>query len=603
MGQSFVLDGGIDIINGTDTDDIFSGVGGGLDFLKGGGGADLFEIDELQMGLLDGGTGTDTVSLNSDEDRIGTDLTFSNVEILSVQGPRVYATFSQLAAFSKIEIDPTGLDTFEIHLEGGGGGRYMDFSTSYVSPVLLSVFTDSAASLYGTARDDEFNGSAFDDTLSGRNGNDRLAGNDGNDRLEGGLGNDWLSGGGGSDTAYYGSYATAVMVDLAAGTATGQGTDTLVSIENIAGSQVIDSLLGSDGDNFIQGDNGNDAIDGRDGADTLRGDNGNDTVSGGAGNDMVHGGSGSDNLNGGLGNDKLEGAAGSDKMDGGSGNDIYYVDDIGDTVIELADGGRDTVYARASSLFHDYILSPTVHVEKLSTSSATGTTVINLTGNAFKQSITGNAGTNILSDGGQGAADGLRGLAGDDIYRIYNSGDVIIEIAGEGTDRVTAAVDYALGAAVSVEILTTNGSTGTSGIDLTGNELVQSITGNAGANILDGKGSADTLTGLGGLDVFAFSTTLGGGNADTITDFNVANDTIQLDDAIFKSILTTGELLSGYFRSNTTGLAQDANDHIIFEKDAGELYYDADGTGAANGILFAKVTAGLSLTHVDFFVV
>ncbi|MCV9963396.1 hypothetical protein OIU34_15945 [Pararhizobium sp. BT-229] len=602
MGQSFVLDSGIDIINGTDTDDIFSGIGGGLDFLKGGGGADLFEIDELQMGLLDGGTGTDTVSLNSDENRIGTDVTFSNVEILGLQGPALYLTPAQLAAFSKIEIDPTGLDTFEIHLEGGGG-RSMDFSTSYVSPVLLSVFTDSAASLYGTASDDEFNGSAFDDTLSGRNGNDRLAGNDGDDRLEGGLGDDWLSGGGGSDTAYYGSYATAVMVDLAAGTATGQGTDTLVSIENVTGSQGNSTLLGSDGDNSITGGGGNDTLDGRDGADNLNGRWGNDTLKGGAGTDMLSGDLGIDTLNGGTGNDTLNGGKGADTMAGGSGDDIFYVDNIGDIVIELTGGGSDTVAAVGNSLFHDYILPPTAEIEKLNTNSASGTAAINLTGNAFKQTITGNAAGNILSDGGPGGADTLRGLLGDDIYRIYNSGDVVIEAADQGTDRITTAVDYTLGTGVSVEILTTNGSSGTSGIDLSGNEFTQSITGNAGANILNGKGGADSLTGFGGDDTFAFTTALGGGNVDTITDFNVADDTIQLDDAIFKSILATGELLSGYFRSNTTGLAQDANDHVIFEKDTGELYYDTDGTGAASGILFAKVTAGLSLTHADFFVV
>ncbi|MCT7662921.1 calcium-binding protein [Shinella kummerowiae] len=602
MGQSFILNSSNNIFTGTDDADTFTGVGGGLDFLRGGGGADLFTVDELQMGLLDGGTGTDTVVLNSDENRIGTDLTFANVEILSVQAPKVYATITQIAAFSKIEIDPSGLDHFEIHLEGGGYGT-IDFSIRYVSSTPLSVFTDSSAGLYGTARDDEFNGSAFNDTLSGGNGNDRLDGNEGDDSLIGGLGDDWLGGEDGIDTVSYGYVMAAVSVDLAAGTATGQGTDTLVSIENIEGSHRNDNLLGSDGDNLILGASGDDVIDGRDGVDTLRGDIGNDMISGGAGNDTLNGGSGSDNLNGGSGNDKLEGASGSDQMDGGSGDDIFYVDDIGDTVIEVADGGSDTVYARANARFRDCILSPTAHVEKLSTSSATDTQIINLTGNAFKQYITGNAGANILSDGGQGAADTLRGLAGNDIYRIYNSGDVIIEAADQGTDRITAAVDYALGTAVSVEILATNGSTGTSSIDLSGNELSQSITGNAGANILNGKGGADRLTGLGGADIFAFTTALGGGNVDTITDFNVISDTVRLENAVFKSLLITGELSSGDFRSNDTGLAEDANDHIIFEKDTGELYYDADGTGAASGILFARVTAGLSLAHADFFVI
>ena len=72
--------------------------------------------------------------------------------------------------------------------------------------------------------------------------------------------------------------------------------------------------------------------------------------------------------------------------------------------------------------------------------------------------------------------------------------------------------------------MTTNGSTGTTGIDLTGNEFVQSITGNAGANRLEGKGGSDTLRGLGGNDTFVFASTIGAVNVDTIVDFNVADD-------------------------------------------------------------------------------
>ncbi|HEX8257601.1 MAG TPA: hypothetical protein VF589_08195, partial [Allosphingosinicella sp.] len=46
--------------------------------------------------------------------------------------------------------------------------------------------------------------------------------------------------------------------------------------------------------------------------------------------------------------------------------------------------------------------------------------------------------------------------------------------------------------------------------------------------------------------------------------------------------------------------AADANDRIIYNAANGSLYYDADGSGAAAQILFARVTAGTSLSYADF---
>ncbi|KQU09489.1 calcium-binding protein [Rhizobium sp. Leaf453] len=572
MAQNFVLTSGIDVFTGTDDADTFSGVGGGLDLLKGGGGNDLFTIDELQMGVLDGGSDTDTVFLTGDENRISTDLTFRNVEILDLQAPKLYATVSQLDAISTLQINAAGLERFDILLEGTmyHPNWYLDLSTRYTSSTQLRVFADDAVNVMGSLRGDLFYGSAFDDGLRGLGGNDRLIGNSGNDKLNGGLGDDYLNGGSGTDTVWF-EYATSgVTVDLEAGFSSGEGNDTLVSIENIRGTSRnrSDTLLGSSGANSIYGDTGNDTLDGR------------------------------------GGNDILDGGPGADNMTGGDGDDIFYVSHVDDSVSELTGGGFDIVIARAINFtFTDYVLNPLAEIESLRTSSSTGTVQINLTGNAFSQSITGNAADNTLSDGGPGGADTLRGLLGNDIYRVYNSGDVIVEVAGQGRDRVASAVDYLLATGVSVEILTTNGGSGKSGIDLTGNELVQSITGNAGANILNGKGGSDTLTGLGGADAFVFSTALGSGNVDTITDFSVADDTIRLDNAIFTALSSTGTLASGYFRSNRTGLAEDSNDHVIYEQDTGKLYYDADGTGATAGILFARTTAGLSLTSADFLVI
>ena len=102
-----------------------------------------------------------------------------------------------------------------------------------------------------------------------------------------------------------------------------------------------------------------------------------------------------------------------------------------------------------------------------------------------------------------------------------------------------------------------------------------------------------------GPDTFVFNTKLGAANVETILDFNVADDRFLLSDAIFTN-LNTGVMLSGYFRANTTGLAQDSNDHVIYETDTGKLFYDADGLGGAGGIQFAKLAVGLSLTNADF---
>ena len=58
----------------------------------------------------------------------------------------------------------------------------------------------------------------------------------GDDSFTGTVGNESFFGGGGINTVDYGAAAAAVQVDLAAGRATGQGTDTLVSIQNLRGS-------------------------------------------------------------------------------------------------------------------------------------------------------------------------------------------------------------------------------------------------------------------------------------------------------------------------------------------------------------------------------
>ena len=145
--------------------------------------------------------------------------------------------------------------------------------------------------------------------------------------------------------------------------------------------------------------------------------------------------------------------------------------------------------------------------------------------------------------------------------------------------------------------------TGTASINGTGNTLANVITGNSGANILDGGGGSDTLNGYAGADSFVFRDTLGSSNIDTIVDFNVAEDTIRLENSIFTAIAGTGTLTADQFAANASGTAVDASDRIIYETDTGKLLYDSNGSAAGGALQFAMLSPGLELTHTDFFII
>jgi Ca2+-binding RTX toxin-like protein len=116
-----------------------------------------------------------------------------------------------------------------------------------------------------------------------------------------------------------------------------------------------------------------------------------------------------------------------------------------------------------------------------------------ITGNVGSNHLTGGAGNDTISDGGVGGADTMAGKAGDDVYYVNNTADVIIENAGEGTDTVNSSVTYTLSPNVENLVLT-----GTANIDGTGNDNGDAITGNVGANHLTGGAGADTISDGGG---------------------------------------------------------------------------------------------------------
>ena len=91
-------------------------------------------------------------------------------------------------------------------------------------------------------------------------------------------------------------------------------------------------------------------------------------------------------------------------------------------------------------------------------------------------------------------------------------------------------------------------------------------------------------------------------NHDTISDFNVAADTIRLENAIFTLLATTGTLAANLFK-NLSVSAQDADDRIIYNQTTGDLLYDTNGLVAGGQTLFADVSNGLVLTNLDFAVI
>lgn len=255
------------------------------------------------------------------------------------------------------------------------------------------------------------------------------------------------------------------------------------------------------------GGSGVDEMVGHGGNDTLSGNDGNDWLHGYAGDDVLNGGNGDDVLDGSTGNDTLNGGAGVDLMTGGTGNDVYYVDNVGDKVVEAAGEGTDTVYASI-----DFSLEGTA-VENL---TLTGTANLSATGNELDNVLTGNAGNNLI-DGHLGA-DTMIGGAGNDTYIVDNINDRIVETAGQGTDKVYASVDYSIaGQSIENMILT-----GTADLKAVGNEFNNVITGNSGNNVIDGGAGVDWMTGGDGNDTYYFDNVsdhavekAGGGN-DTI---------------------------------------------------------------------------------------
>jgi serralysin len=182
--------------------------------------------------------------------------------------------------------DAGGRDTFNFagyaqdQLIDLGQGRFSNVGalTGNVSIAFGAVIEDAN----GGSGNDTVIGNPVANALSGNAGADSLSGVGGNDTLKGGTGADRLDGGSGTDTVIFGVVAAGLTINLAGGVASGDGGDTLVSIENAVGSRYADTLTGNGSANTLDGAQGADMIFGGGGADRLIGGKGGDQLTGGA---------------------------------------------------------------------------------------------------------------------------------------------------------------------------------------------------------------------------------------------------------------------------------------------------------------------------------
>ncbi|KLK94013.1 hypothetical protein AA309_06010 [Microvirga vignae] len=455
----------------------------GYDTLWGGAAADEIygEVDNDSLiggagnDTLDGGEDWDTVSYQEETGGAGVVLNLSDSAWIS--GGTTYESLTGTDTWGD-------LDTL-LNLEVVYGS--MSGDVIYAADSLNGWYID------GGDGDDTLTGGGNDDTLIGGAGNDTLAngavvyigfeainanlttgrvsgqgedilsgvtylyGSEGNDTIRGGQFASTIDGGFGNDVLYTGS---STYIDASVGADTVHGAmaadvfinptndrikanaSTVLTYEDLTGPSVgIKADLGNGWvDEYANGTrNATDTLFG--GVVNLVGSGGNDTIwgsffgntlIGGQGNDEILGFEGADSLLGGDGNDTLAGGFDgyTDTLVGGQGNDHYVLGDLGDKIVEDANGGIDTI-----ETYLNYSLQ--ANIENL---TALYSASNSLTGNGLNNVLTGGSGDNTL-DGAAGN-DTMIGGDGNDIFYINDLGDVAIERNGTtgGIDTVYVSV-------------------------------------------------------------------------------------------------------------------------------------------------------------------
>jgi Ca2+-binding RTX toxin-like protein len=301
-GNDLIYGGaGRDVLMGQDGNDILFG-GDGNDFLVGGAGNDL----------LSGGSGVDTADYSGAASAVTVDLNRTGLQdthgagvdwLVSIE--EVYGSaFNDLLLGNGADnqlLGAAGADTLRggagkdslvggdgndvldggaarDYFEGGAGDdTYIADNTNDYAYEVAGGGTDTVYSsatysldtnvenltLTGAAKIDGWGnpgvnvmiGNDAANTIYGYEGDDTLRGMGGDDILGGGDDADLIDGGAGSDTLTFAGSSIAVVVDLriTGPQDTGRGVDTLVSIENIVGSGMADTMIANSAVNRLEG--------------------------------------------------------------------------------------------------------------------------------------------------------------------------------------------------------------------------------------------------------------------------------------------------------------------------------------------------------------
>lgn len=384
-----------------------------------------------------------------------------------------------------------------ISLDAGDGDDSIDFSAVADSHGFLGL--DNAITIAGGAGADTVVGSEFGDIINGGAGNDSLTGGSGSDLyayVGSFLGSDTVTEAADSDadSLYFGFFGAAVTIDLSSTSAQNVGGSTTITlsssdgIENLTGSGFSDSLTGNARDN---------------------------------------------NLFGAAGNDTLAGAAGNDSYVflNGSGND---------TVSEPSSSDLDILDFSGASSGVTIDLSSTTTQTWVTGSSLTlsdGTSIEQLIGSAYADTLTGNTRSNIFIGGsgndtisgadgddsifGDAGDDSLLGGSGNDIYYFNDAAqgsDILVESSSAGSDMLDFASSD-VGVTLSLAS-TSSQSWGDGTISLSSVANFESIKGSYQNDLLTGNSADNYLWGGFGND------TLSSGDGNDTLDGSIGDDSM-----------------------------------------------------------------------------
>lgn len=321
-----------------------------------------------------------------------------------------------------------------------------------------------------------------------------------------------LNGGAGIDTANYGNSTAAVTANLTTNTASGFGTDTFVSIENLVGSKFADNLTGNAGANVLRGGLGKDTLDGGAGADTadysdkttavsvtLNGSTNAVVSIGGVAEDTIknienlNGGTGTDTLTGDANANVLKGGLGKDTLDGGGGSDTADYSDKS-AALSVSLNGATSVTVTLGGVAEDSIKN----IESVNGGSGIDTII----GDALANRLTGNGGADILSGGlgndtltGGIGYDKLTGGGGNDIFKFTGLSE--LGKTSTGTDVIA---DFLTGDKIDLSAIDAIAATSTVNDAFSYLGSVAGFTGagqlryDSGAHVLYGNTDSNTAT-------------------------------------------------------------------------------------------------------------